>query len=556
MPLCFRGRGRTRPRRARLLAPAALLAIALLLYPHPAAALSTGCLPSPEYAAAGEHFFSQTGSDTGLGFYVRDDAEARFLSAFRAGGGEHALGYPVSRRFEQDGFIYQAFQKAILQWPVGGDRAHFANTVDWLGRIGADDALYAQRQVPFFFPLEADQGLDPTDPEDFAHIVQNHLQILAVDEVIREYFLSEPRWLELYGLPVSFEDFGPVRVLRSQRQIIQVWNVPGIGGPVGQAVLANTGDIAKEFGLLPEAATVPVSPPVRSGDWIYAAALPVTAGSPALVEISGTSSQVRAADSPTVSYCIGARQHLLVPIPLDRESGTATLALESVGSGARLAGSVRLEVEELEYESYELLGVTGDLAVLFDTEVEEADQAALDKIIAPVTLRSLFADPFEEPLPGKVTAGFGDRRTVSVREDTLVHRGIDYAGDLGEPVLAPAPGTVAAALDLVIYGRTVVLDHGLGVYSLLAHLEEFTVEPGDRVELGDEVGKVGSTGRSTGPHLHWEIRVSGIAVDPNSFLPPESLKFGVPIADRVPDPDDDDEAPPAPPAPPPPAAVG
>ena len=546
----FRGRDRGRFRRTHPLASAALLAVALLLIPHPVAALSTGCLPSLDFAAADEHFFAQTGSETGLGFYVRDDADARFLSAFRAGGGEHALGYPVSRRFLREGFIYQAFQKAILQWPVGGERANYANTVDWLGRIGADTDLYAQRQVPFYFPLAADRGLDPADPEDFAHIVQNHLQILAVDEVIREFFLEEPRWLELYGLPVSYEDFGPVRVLRSQRQIIQVWNVPGIGGPVGQAVLANTGDIAKEFGLLPEAATVPVSPPVRPGDDLYATALPARAGSPTLVEVSGTAAQVRAAESPTVSFCIGAFQHLLVPIPVDREPGPVTLELETVGAGSVLPGSVQLEIEELEYETYELVGVTGDLELLFDPAAEADDKAALQQTVAAVTLRSLFAEPFRDPLPGMVTSGFGDRRTVALREEPLVHLGIDYAGDLGDPVLAPAPGAVAGILDLVVYGRTAVIDHGLGVFSVLAHLEDFSVEPGDRVAIGDEIGTVGSTGRSTGPHLHWEVHVFGIPVDPNAFLAPESIKFGVPLADRDPDPEDE------PAEPQPPAAVG
>lgn len=540
-----------RNRRILPLAPAALLAAALLLTPQPAAALSNGCLPSLDYAAAAaEHFFAQTGSDSGLGFFVRDDADARFLSAFRAGGGEHTLGYPVSSRYRQGGFIYQAFQKAILQWPVGGDRANYANTVDWLGRTGADADLYSQRQVPFYFPLSADRGLDPADPGDFAQIVQNHLQILAVDDEIREFFLSESRWLELYGLPVSYEDFGPVRVLRSQRQIIQVWNVPGIGGPVGQAVLANTGDIAKEFGLLPATATVPVSPPVRPGDALYAAALPTRAGSPALVELRGTASQVRAPGNPTVSFCIASFQHLLVPIPHDQEPGPATLELETIGAGPALTGSVRLEIEELEFEAYDLIGVAGDLELLFDPEKEAADKAALAETVAPVTLRPLPAEAFQVPVPGMVTSGFGDRRTVDLRAEPLVHLGVDYAGDLGDPVLAPAPGSVAGTLDLVIYGRTVVIDHGLGVYSVLAHLEEFSVQPGDRVAIGDEIGTVGSTGRSTGPHLHWEIHVFGIPVDPGSFLAPGSLQFGVPLANRDPDREDD------PSDPPPPVAVG
>ena len=542
--------GFRRRRRIIRMATAGLLAAALLLVPYPVAALSTGCLPSLDYSRSDQHFFAQTGSDTGLGFFVRDDADARLLSAFRAGGGEHALGYPISRRFLQDGFIYQAFQKAILQWPVGGDRANYANTVDWLGRIGADAELYAQRQVPYYFPLAADRGLDPADPEDFAHIVQNHLQLLAVDEVIREFFLAEPRWLELYGLPVSYEDFGPVRVLRSQRQIIQVWNVPGIGGPVGRAVLANTGDIAKEFGLLPEAAKVPDSPPVRPGDGLIATALPTKAGSAALVEVGGTAAQVRAAAKPSVSFCVGSLQHLLVPVPVDQEPGTVILDLEAVGDGLALTGSVQLEIGELEYDTYELVGVIGDTTQLFDPAVEAADKEKLGQVTAAVTLRPLYAEPFQDPLPGEVTSGFGDRRTVAFRDDVLLHRGIDYAGNLGDPVVAPAPGSVAGTLDLAIYGRTVVIDHGLGVHSVLAHLEDFSVESGDRVMIGDEIGTVGSTGRSTGPHLHWEIYVFGTPVDPNSFLAPDPLNFGVMLADRDAGPDED------PPVPQPPAAVG
>ncbi|MXX66713.1 MAG: M23 family metallopeptidase [Chloroflexi bacterium] len=194
--------------------------------------------------------------------------------------------------------------------------------------------------------------------------------------------------------------------------------------------------------------------------------------------------------------------------------------------------------------------MTGDLELLFDPEVEAADKAALQETVAPVTLRPLFAEPFQAPVPGRVTAGFGDRRTVALREEMLLHLGIDYAGDLDDPILAPAPGTVAGTLDLVIYGRTVVIDHGLGVFSVLAHLEDFSVEPGDRVAAGDEIGTVGSTGRSTGPHLHWEVHVFGIPVDPNSFLDPDSLKFGVPLADR--DAELEDE----PADPQPPATVG
>ncbi len=521
------GRGST----WRLLALLVLVPTMLLLLARPATALSNACLPSLDHATADAHFFAQTGSGTGLGFYVRDDADARFLTAFREGGGVHALGYPITRRFLLNGFIYQAFQKVILQWPIGADRANYANTVDWLGQIGVDADLYVQRQVPYYFPLAADRGLDPTDPEDFGHIVQNHLQLLAVDEQIRDFFLAEPRWLELYGLPVSYEDFGPVRVLRSQRQIFQVWNVPDLGGPVGKAILANTGDIAKEFGLLPQEAGIPMSPPVRAGDRIAASALPTRAGSPTLVQIWGTSSQVRSVGHPAISFCIGDSQQLLVPVPLDAEPGAMELQLEAVGSGPSLTGSVEFEVEPLEADEYELSGVVGDLEFLFDPEVEAADELQLEQATAPVTLELLFRGPFREPLESEVTAGFGDRRSVALREHTILHHGIDFAGDLGDPVMAGAAGRISHALDLSVYGRTIVIDHGLGVYSTYSHLEDFEHQPGEVVEAGDVIGTVGSTGRSTGPHLHWEIRVFGTQVDPGAFLAPGIGDFGNPDVD-------------------------
>ena len=509
-----------------------LLAAALLLQSaRPVAALSVGCLPSLDYGASDTHFYAQTGSQTGLGYHVRDDADARFLTAFREGGGVPVLGYPISRRYHQDGFIYQAFQKVILQWPIGADRANYANTVDWLGRIGLDAELHAQRQVPYYFPLEADRGLDPTDPEDFGHIVQNHLQLLAVDDAIRAFFLAEPRWLELYGLPVSYEDFGPVRVLRSQRQIFQVWRVPDVGGPVGQAILANTGDIAKEFGLLPEESVVPESPPVRAGDWISASALPAGAGSPTLIRIQGTASQVRSVGHPAVSFCFGDSQHLLVPLPLDAEGGALELTLEAIGGGPALTGSVELEVEPLEFEEYTLSGIEGDLGTLFDPEVEAADRSILEEATAPITLARLSSGPFQVPLEGEITSGFGDRRHVEQRDDPLVHRGLDYAGDLGDPIAAAAAGRITHVLELTVYGRTVVIDHGLGVFSTYSHLEEFAVEPGQEVAVGDVIGTVGSTGRSTGPHLHWEVRVFGTQVNASAFLGPGVGDFGDPEFD-------------------------
>ena len=130
--------------------------------------------------------------------------------------------------------------------------------------------LIAFRQTPPHIFLIEDSGLNPAIPVDFAKIMDNHLKLLTLNPVIQQRFQSEPRWLELYGLPVSYADFGPVQVLRAQRQVFQVWTVDGGGGPKGLAVLANGGDLAKEFGLIPEPAIDPVEAvnvvPRRSAD--------------------------------------------------------------------------------------------------------------------------------------------------------------------------------------------------------------------------------------------------------------------------------------------------
>ena len=92
------------------------------------------------------------------------------------------------------------------------------------------------------------------------------------------------------------------------------------------------------------------------------------------------------------------------------------------------------------------------------------------------------------------------------------------AGDVGTPIVAPNAGRVVLAEDLFLTGNTVVVDHGLGLYSLFAHLSQMDVHVGDELSTGSPVGLVGKTGRVTGPHLHWSVRLGAARVDPTSLL--------------------------------------
>jgi murein DD-endopeptidase MepM/ murein hydrolase activator NlpD len=107
-----------------------------------------------------------------------------------------------------------------------------------------------------------------------------------------------------------------------------------------------------------------------------------------------------------------------------------------------------------------------------------------------------------------------------------MHTGLDFRGDSGEPIHATAAGTVSNAGWSGGYGKMVEIDHGKGLATRYGHLSEIDVAVGDTVRIGQVVGKLGSTGRSTGPHLHYETRVDGEAVDPQKFLNAGDRLFG------------------------------
>jgi hypothetical protein len=147
----------------------------------------------------------------------------------------------------------------------------------------------------------------------------------------------------------------------------------------------------------------------------------------------------------------------------------------------------------------------------------EAEAKRVSAIMATTTPVRLWNGPFVRPVPGPVISPFG---ALSVLNGTpgSRHAGADLQAAEGTPIQAPAAGQVMLAADLYFSGKTVIIDHGLGLISLLAHLSEIRVREGARVARGDEVGTVGSTGRVTGPHLHWTVRVVGARVDPMSLL--------------------------------------
>jgi Membrane proteins related to metalloendopeptidases len=135
---------------------------------------------------------------------------------------------------------------------------------------------------------------------------------------------------------------------------------------------------------------------------------------------------------------------------------------------------------------------------------------------APAGAR-IWEGPFIRPVPDPANSSFGTR-SIYNGQPRSPHSGTDFLSGIGRAIKAPNAGRVVLAEPLYFTGGTVVIDHGLAVLSLFAHLSSIDVREGDLVKTGDVIGEVGATGRVTGPHLHWAVRVSGARVDPLLLL--------------------------------------
>jgi murein DD-endopeptidase MepM/ murein hydrolase activator NlpD len=178
-----------------------------------------------------------------------------------------------------------------------------------------------------------------------------------------------------------------------------------------------------------------------------------------------------------------------------------------------------IEVEAKKYPTTELT-VDDKYVELSKPDLARALREAkeTEAIFAKITSEALWDKPFAVPLPGETKGtNFGHRRVFN-KQPRAPHAGADLHAVLGTPVHAANRGRVVLAKDLFFTGNTVILDHGLGVYSLYAHLSRIDVKLGQMVSNAELLGLSGATGRVTGPHLHWGMTVQGARVDPFTLV--------------------------------------
>lgn len=155
-----------------------------------------------------------------------------------------------------------------------------------------------------------------------------------------------------------------------------------------------------------------------------------------------------------------------------------------------------------------------------DPTATQPENERLLAIVSQVSPHKYWDGPFTSPAydPQWITSWFGTRRRYNQDPGLYFHSGVDYGGGVGLPITAPAPGVVVLAEQLAVRGGTTIIDHGWGVFSVYMHQSEIQVNVGDFVAAGQQIGLVGGTGRVTGAHLHWEIWVNGVQVDPLDWL--------------------------------------
>ncbi|HEV2122850.1 MAG TPA: M23 family metallopeptidase [Chloroflexota bacterium] len=191
-------------------------------------------------------------------------------------------------------------------------------------------------------------------------------------------------------------------------------------------------------------------------------------------------------------------------------------ARDLAGNAAEIEVALPVDAPALPRQD---LRVPADLAPLATGPVATEEAAQLSRLTAAITPERQWSGAFRQPFAATYarTTGFGDRRDYADGH-VVYHSGYDLAAPGGTPTLASAAGSVVFTGALPQRGKTVVLDHGWGVYTIYAHLLEIQVTPGQKVAAAQPVGTVGSTGLSTGPHLHWEVRLRGVPVDPNGWI--------------------------------------
>lgn len=243
-------------------------------------------------------------------------------------------------------------------------------------------------------------------------------------------------------------------------------------------------------------------------------------GGIALVKVPESTLSAHYLDDRVMLTKINDEYLAIVGIPLTAQPGQQELKIRLANEEER---GVQFNVEQKEYPTQSItIKDTGKVDLSPKNEERVAKEHA--EIKAFKRTFNVIATPdidFAAPADGPLSSTFGSRRIFNGKP-RAPHVGLDFAVPAGAPIKSAAAGTVLAATDYFFNGRTVFVDHGQGLISMYCHLEQIDVRPGQTLSRGDSIGTAGSTGRASGPHLHWSVILNSTMVDPALFLPTET----------------------------------
>ena len=214
----------------------------------------------------------------------------------------------------------------------------------------------------------------------------------------------------------------------------------------------------------------------------------------------------------------GQNWFALVGLDVEAPVGPSTLRIEAKYAGSQSNVELPIEIHPAKYRT-ESISVAPRFVEPNPEDLKQihADNQLKNNVFAVSAPNPLWHGDFRAPVVASATDSFGVRRMYNGKLASI-HKGMDFRAHTGTPVHAGNSGIVVLAQRLYYEGNCVVIDHGLGVFSLSMHLSRIDVRPGEHVETGQKVGLSGATGRVTGPHLHWAVRWEGAYLDPAKVL--------------------------------------